>query len=153
MMATINFKQLAETAESTQTQEAMDALWRAVLSLEKWHFVARGPQEQPVPFSAIVNGKPFLMAFTSPDGARAFALRNKLDQEGQVSLLSIPSKSISYFTAFASQGVFGILFNDHEKGFFARRVQKLIRTQVAGFPGVKSFKVGRDLANSAARGR
>ena len=117
-MCETDFKQLAEAAESQQTRENMDALWRAVFSLEQWYFIARGNKDKPTPFASVVNGKPFLMGFTSTEGAQVFYARNKLDDGKSHGILSIPSRNTAYFTSFAQHGVFGILFNDHEKGFY-----------------------------------
>lgn len=117
-MTTVNFKELAEKAESGQSNESMNALWEAVFTLKEWHFIARGREEKPTPYVGIVDGNPFLMAFTSANGAQSFHDKNKLDDGRSHGILSIQTHNLDYIKSFYEQGVYGILFNDHEKGFY-----------------------------------
>lgn len=116
-----DFDTLATTAQASGSRDDMQRLWAAVYALDQWHFVARGAGQQIQPFIGVAEGRPMLMAFTDRGRAHAFAQANGLaDESGAVSVLSIAVHGCVEMAAdFARQGVFGILFNMRDQGFFA----------------------------------
>ena len=81
----VDFAALAEAAypeSGVGDRAALDALWRATLDLPEWFFlvhpdrVKRG--EDPFPFIAEVGDTGWIFAFTSENGAGAFAHEHEL---------------------------------------------------------------------------
>lgn len=116
----VNFDRLSSQCKNDDCRENMDALWSAVYKLKKWWFVKRVNKGVEVPFIGVVDGRPFIMAFTDEGRARDFAKSNKLlNEQGIADLMGFPTGTPDYYTQFIRNGVFGILFNNGEYGFFA----------------------------------
>ncbi|MCS5714558.1 hypothetical protein NVV95_08330 [Herbiconiux sp. CPCC 205716] len=99
---------------------AMDALWRAVYSLDRWIFIARGTDEQPGPYAGELAQGPMLFAFTTGDRARAAGLGAGLSDDEASRLLAMPLPSaIEWAASFAAVGVKGIAFDLPTHGYFA----------------------------------
>ncbi|MHB8765901.1 MAG: hypothetical protein ACYDA8_16420 [Deferrisomatales bacterium] len=116
-----DFDQLSQEARQSGSRAAMDRLWGAVYDLPHWHMVARGEGADVHPFIGIVEGKPFVMAFTDEDRAAGFArAQGFANAEGRVRILCLPIPTFLEAVPFyEEQGVFGMLFNSGEHGFFA----------------------------------
>jgi hypothetical protein len=118
----MDFDSLAAEAKQSQAKAraAMDLLWAHVYSLQEWCFIDRGKQGAPVPFIGTLEGKQYVMGFTDAERAAAFARQHLAQDAAHVPILSIPvTKASDYFSAFATHGIFGIMFNHNSEGFFA----------------------------------
>lgn len=148
-MAIVDFDLLSRTArESNAEMGAMNELWGAAFSLDKWHFVARGTAPDVHPYiasnAAIADNKPMVKAFTDTTKLDRFARENGLvDAEGNVAILSIPiASALSYVEQFAQHGVWGIHFNAdrQSEGFFG---------PLSGLAGMKRHLDATFFANKA----
>lgn len=99
----------------------MAPLWKAVYDLERWWFMPTGDRADPRPFCGVLDGKPYLMAFTTGDRARDFAIaQGRGDDDGGASAIAMPPKGVVEMApSYEEQGVFGIVFDHHVSGFFA----------------------------------
>src|SRR5690349_19746333 len=64
---------LALASRSAQNKVDGQNLWRAVMTLPVWYFIAQGQADQAEPMVASVDGRAQLLAFTDEDRAEAFA--------------------------------------------------------------------------------
>jgi len=110
-------------AASQNAPGAMDALWLATLSLEKWCFPNRREMKDgPRPFCGVVDGKPALFAFTDAARASSFAERNNLSDGGGPghSILEVPTRgAMELALSLRAAGVNLMIFNDGAGGYFA----------------------------------
>jgi hypothetical protein len=102
-------------------QAAQSALWRAVFELEYWVFVPQGEPPNLQPVVGVIDDRPMVLAFTDATRARdAAILHGIVGIEDSAELLAIPPDA---FTDAAGQyevlGVFGLLVNEGENGFYA----------------------------------
>ncbi|MFB2554880.1 hypothetical protein [Herbiconiux liangxiaofengii] len=106
--------------EQPDSFAAMDNLWRAIYSLERWIFIARGTLDQPAPYAGELPQGPMLFAFTTGERAKTAALGAGLSEEEASMLLAIPLPSaIEWAASFSAVGVKGIAFDLPAAGFFA----------------------------------
>jgi hypothetical protein len=112
------FDQLAQESKAG-TAEANNALWTATFSLSRWWFLPDG--DQPGPRVGVVDGRPFLLAFTSGERARQQALAwGMAGPDGSVNVLAItPQNVLGMSDGLRNSGVFGITFDHGITGFFA----------------------------------
>ncbi|HVX42872.1 MAG TPA: hypothetical protein VHC49_03255 [Mycobacteriales bacterium] len=113
------FDELAAAARSG-SDEANAQLWSAVFSLSRWWFLpdekSRGPR------IGVVDGKPFLLAFTSSARARQQAMAWGLApaDADRIDILAIPPESVLQMRdGLERDGVFGVVFDQGLAGFFA----------------------------------
>ena len=118
----VDFEALSATARASGGKDDSDKLWRAVFELGDWWFIARGTLEENNvrPYCGVVDGKPFIFAFTDGDRCSDYAKTSKLLAEGEsTKVMSVPTKGgVGWLLDFAGQGVFGVLFNAGENGFY-----------------------------------
>lgn len=99
---------------------AMDALWRAVYALDRWFFIARGEDDAPTPFAAQLEKGPMIFAGTTPTRVRDAGIASGLSEEDASKILAVPLPSaVDWAGSFAAAGVFGIVFDRTETGYFA----------------------------------
>ncbi|WP_432935524.1 hypothetical protein ACQPXM_20870 [Kribbella sp. CA-253562] len=112
------FAEAVRTDPSTANQEK---LWAATFSLERWWFVQRGEPTNPQPFVGVHGEQPFLMAFTSAQRARGFAVANGLaGADEQVEVLALtPADAVAQAPVWTQQGIAAITFDHGISGFFA----------------------------------
>lgn len=106
-------------ASRAGTEEANAALWRAVFSLSRWWFLPEG--EPPAMRVGVIDGRPFLLAFTSAERARQQALvwgMATADDPVDV-IASTPQGVLELLDGLRDSGVFGITFDHGLTGFFA----------------------------------
>jgi hypothetical protein len=117
----VNFDVLVNHLQAKNDREAMDALWGAVYSLPEWYFVPRGELPNIHPFVGIVEGRPFINAFTDHKLAHEFSIRQGfVSPDDTAHVLSMPVGGfIETVPSYQEHGVFGLLFNDGPYGFFA----------------------------------
>jgi len=110
--------QLAHAARSG-TMEANNALWSAVFQLSRWWCLPDG--DPPRPRVGVLDGRPFLLAFTSGERARQQAIAWGLaGPEDSVNVIALtPQGVLSMVDSLRGNGVFGIAFDHGITGFFA----------------------------------
>jgi hypothetical protein len=127
-----DFRALAAKAFPAQHQgerEDLNALWRAALDLEAWHFFVH-PKDvgEPYPFITVEGGKRCAFAFTSVDIAQYFAFENGFVKEEKSGVFCIEMKlpgAIDWIErAGANNGEFEVVhFNFGAPGFFCPAAQ------------------------------
>jgi hypothetical protein len=110
---------LAEAARSVQNKVGEQNLWRAVMKLRVWYFIAQGEGDQAEPMVASVEGRPQLLAFTDEDRAEAFTRHLESKKGGpRAGLLEMDvPDAVEYAKELESLDVETILFNNGEYGF------------------------------------
>ena len=112
---------LAQAVAADPSTENQEKLWEATFLLDRWYFVQRGEPGNPQPFVGVHQDQPFLMAFTSPQRARGFAIDNGLvpaDAEVQVLALT-PEDAVAQAPVWLQQGIAAITFDHGVAGYFA----------------------------------
>lgn len=100
--------------------QLQSALWREVFALDYWFFVPRGTPEQPQPLMLTLPEGPAVLAFTSPDRARAAAPERGLPPEVSERVLALPLPSaIESVAGLAQQGVRIVVFDYGLQGYHA----------------------------------
>jgi len=100
--------------------DAQADLWDALFALDRWWFIARGDLPDVQPLVADVDGRPMVLAFTSPERARQHGLARGLSDEEAGRLLALPSGGfVDDAVARERTGVFGVLFDVEGKGPYA----------------------------------
>jgi hypothetical protein len=110
---------LAEAARSVQNKVGEQNLWKAVLALRVWYFIARGEGDDAEPMVASVDGRPQLLAFTDEDRAEAFARHIQSKRGGEAPGLlemDVPD-AVEYAKELEALDVATILFNSGEHAF------------------------------------
>ncbi|TWD84287.1 hypothetical protein FB561_5462 [Kribbella amoyensis] len=112
---------LAAAVQRDPSTANQEKLWSATFSLERWWFVQRGEPGNPQPFVGVHQDQPFLMAFTSAERARGFAVANGLaaaDADVQVLALA-PADAVAQAAVWLQQGIAAITFDHGTSGYFA----------------------------------
>lgn len=100
--------------------ELQSALWREVFALEHWFFVPRGTPEQPQPLMLTLPEGPAILAFTSPDRARAAAQGLGLPPETSDSVIAVSlPEAIEWAAGLAQHGVRVAVFDYGVQGYLA----------------------------------
>jgi hypothetical protein len=112
---------LAEAVRTDPSRENQTKLWSATFELDRWWFVQRGEPENPQPFVGVHQDQPFLMAFTTAQRARGFAIENGLvAADAEVSVLALaPDDAVAQAPIWLQQGIAAITFDHGVSGFFA----------------------------------
>ena len=118
-----DFDALSAAAKSGDSAVDNNELWLAVFSLREWHFIAGGTvgKNDMHPYIGVIDGKPFVFAFTDWRKAGDYAKANNLTTgNGEANILSVPINGVvDWLLKMAEQGVFGVLFNAAGNGFYA----------------------------------
>jgi tetratricopeptide (TPR) repeat protein len=112
---------LARAAEGGGDLAAMTALWTAAFELDQWCFLARGDLENARPFVGVYDGQPFVLAFTTSERVRDFAVANGYASadDSTYSITMTPDAVVEVADAWAAQGIHAITFDHGVTGFFA----------------------------------
>lgn len=112
---------LAEAVGREPSKTNHERLWAATFALERWWFVQRGEPDNPQPFVGVHQNQPFLMAFTSAERARVFAVRNGLaPADAEVLVLALaPEAAVAQAPVWLQQGISAITFDHGISGYFA----------------------------------
>jgi hypothetical protein len=112
---------LAEAVRTDPSPENQTKLWSATFDLDRWWFVQRGEPENPQPFVGVHQDQPFLMAFTTAQRARGFAIENGLvAADAEVSVLALaPDDAVAQAPIWVQQGIAAITFDHGVSGYFA----------------------------------
>ncbi len=102
---------VAVAADASKANQ--EKLWRATFGLERWWFVQRGGPDNPQPFVGVHQDQPFLMAFTSAQRARGFAIENGLSPaDAEVLVLALaPDDAVAQAPIWLQQGIAAIAFD------------------------------------------
>lgn len=112
------FDRLAAATRSG-TMEANNALWSATFALPHWWFLPDG--DPPRIRTGVLNGRAYVLAFTSGERARKQAVAWGLaDPDGSVNVLAAsPHSTLSMVDRLVGSGVFGIVFDHGISGYYA----------------------------------
>ncbi|HEU4947103.1 MAG TPA: hypothetical protein VFT31_08125 [Kribbella sp.] len=112
---------LAEAVRLDPGSANQAKLWSATFALDRWWFVQRGEPDNPQPFVGVHQDQPFLMAFTSAQRARRFAVENGLaPADAEVPVLALaPDDAVAQAPIWLKQGIAAITFDHGVSGFFA----------------------------------
>jgi hypothetical protein len=89
--AVARLDRLAAAARADPADEAAAVeLWRALLALDHWILIARGDVAHPVPYAAALPQGPTVLAFTTPERARAAGVAMGLPEAEAGRLLATP---------------------------------------------------------------
>ena len=113
------FDALAEAARSVQNKVGEQALWKAVMALPVWYFIAQGTGDDAEPMVAKGDRRSHLLAFTSEDQAEAFTRHLEAKRGGpRPGLLEMDVvDAVGYAQELMDLGVDSILFNTGEHSF------------------------------------
>jgi len=105
---------------------AMTALWGAVYSLDRWYFMPAPPQAgaedgPPGAYIGVIQGRPFLLAFTSAERVLRAARETKLyPEDAEVEPLWKEREPAAEWICSISDPIEGVLFNlSGGQGFFS----------------------------------
>jgi hypothetical protein len=110
---------LALASRNAHNKVGEQNLWRTVLALRVWYFVAQGEGDAAEPMVASVDGRPQLLAFTDEDRAEAFARHIAGKRGGEppgLLEMDVPD-AVQYARELESLDVEAILFNSGEHAF------------------------------------
>ncbi|GJQ29878.1 MAG: hypothetical protein HBSAPP03_17620 [Phycisphaerae bacterium] len=115
---------LVEASQNGVNKTAEQSLWRTVLNLREWYFVARGAGDDAEPVIGALEGKSALLVFTDEERAAMFAKRRNMrasdargsardagSMEGMVLTMDVPD-ALAYCEDLANAGVEWALFNN-----------------------------------------
>jgi len=116
---TKEFDALSEAARSIQNKVGEQNLWKAVMALHAWCFVAQGEGDEAEPMIVSIKGTPMLLAFTDQDRAEAFTGHLQEKNPGpRAGLLEMDAAdAVSYVLELEVVGVGNILFNYGDHSF------------------------------------
>ncbi|MET0161808.1 MAG: hypothetical protein ABW204_04070 [Microbacteriaceae bacterium] len=98
---------------------AIASLWGAVLRLDRWYFIARGPEASPSPYVAQLRSGSMLFAFTSPERAAIGARNANLTEQEAARQLSVPlPRAVEWAASFTAAGVKGIVFDTPAQSYW-----------------------------------
>ncbi len=110
---------LAHASRNIQNKTGEQNLWKAVMALPSWYFLAQGQGEDIEPLIARVGGRPTLLAFTSEDRAQAFSRHLAAKQGGteRETLNMDVADAVGYCQQVFDMGVETIHFNSGDYEF------------------------------------
>ena len=114
---------LVEASQTGVSKTAEQSLWKLVINLPEWYFVARGQGDEAEPLIGALEGKSALLIFTDEERAAMFAKRRNMrasdtrgaardaaSMEGAVLNMDV-SDALAYCEDLAAAGVESALFN------------------------------------------
>lgn len=116
---------LAHASRNVQNKTGEQNLWKAVLTLPGWYFLAEGQGDDVEPMVARIGGRPALLAFTSEDRAEAFTnhLASKPSGVKRDVLNMDIADAVEYCQQLFDMGVETIHFNSGDYGFSSGMVK------------------------------
>ncbi len=118
---------LVEESRTAVNKMGEQRLWKAVLALPEWYFVADQPGDEGEPLIATIEGHPYVLAFTDEERASAFAAsRAARKGEPAAPVLSMEvADAVGYLRSLIDHNVIGAHFNNGKYSFGAS-TEKLI---------------------------
>jgi len=126
---------LARAAEGGNDLETLTALWKATFGLERWWFVLRGDLENPRPFVGVFDGQALVLAFTTGERVRDFAVAEGYApaDDSAFSITMTPDAAVDAAVGWAAQGIHAISFDHGVTGYSAPLANlESIRAHVRG---------------------
>lgn len=122
--------ELAQAARTDATTSNVNRLWQAVYRLDQWWLLPTGDAVDPRPMVGVVEDRTFLLAFTSDQRVRDFAVARGLEigerdgpgegpQDGVPAMSVTPRDMTGMAAALVEQNIAGILFDQGVNGFVA----------------------------------
>lgn len=110
---------LAQYVSGPEDQIGMAALWRAVMTLPQWWFIAVGPAGEESPAAAQVGDDVLLLAFTSGDRAREFAVSREMigEQDALDAIALTPQDVVDSADSYRQAEIHGLIFDAHITAF------------------------------------
>lgn len=109
----------ADSIAAPEDAAAQQKLWRAVFSLDKWIFIARGTDTEPTPFAGMTESGPSIFAFSTAERAIRAAAGFGIPAEEADRLLAVPLPGASGWVAsHAEVGVEAMVFDAGAIGAF-----------------------------------
>lgn len=110
---------LARQVAGADDHVGISALWRVTMSLDRWWFIAIGPEGQESPAAADVAGEVMLLAFSSGDRARDFAVsRDMIAPEDPLNAIALsPHEVVNSAGSYQEADIDGLIFDAHLTGF------------------------------------
>lgn len=95
-------------------------LWRAVVRLPEWFFIARGEPDRPRPYGVAFDAGPVICVYSSAERAQRAARDLGLAGESEsVPLMTVPMPAaLEWIQSFAAAGVFGIALDHPTLGHY-----------------------------------
>ena len=111
---------LAAQVTGPEDQVGMAALWRVTMGLDHWWFIAVGDTGAESPAAAEIDGQLMLLAFTSSERARDFAVRQQMigPDEDLHAIALPPTEVVESNEAYMSADIHGLMFDPHISGYF-----------------------------------
>ncbi len=102
----------AASIAAPEDVDAQERLWRAVFSLERWVFIARGGDDEPTPFALSTDEGPVIFAFSTAERARSAGIGFGVPDHEASRLLAVPLPSAAAWVAsYAESGVEALVFD------------------------------------------
>lgn len=111
---------LAAQVTGPEDHVGMAALWRVTMSLDHWWFIAVGEAGVESPAAAEIDGQLMLLAFTSSERARDFAVRQQMigPDEDLHAIALPPAEVAESHEAYSGADIHGLMFDPHISGYF-----------------------------------
>lgn len=95
-------------------------LWRAVVRLPQWFFIARGEADNPRPYGVAFDAGPVICLYSSAERANeAAASLGLIEEGGSTALLAVPlPAALDWMQSFAAAGVFGVALDHPQVGHY-----------------------------------
>lgn len=110
---------LAQHIQGPEDQVGMAALWRATMTLPSWWFIAVGEAGEESPAAAQVGDDVLLLAFSSGDRARDFAVsREMIGEDDPLDAIALaPQDVVSSADSYQQASIDGLIFDAHISAF------------------------------------
>lgn len=110
---------LARQVTGPDDHVGMAALWRVTMSLPHWWFIAVGEDGAESPAAAEVEDELLLLAFTSGERARDFAVSREMigAQDDLHAIALTPHEVVESADAYQAAEIDGLIFDPHVSGY------------------------------------
>lgn len=111
---------LAARVSGPEDHVGMTSLWRLTMDLEHWWFIAVGEEGMESPAAAVIQDQFMLLAFTSAERARHFAVENQMvaPEDDLRAIALTPREVVESATTYHEAGIGGLMFDPHIAGYF-----------------------------------
>lgn len=110
---------LAHDVQGPEDQVGMAALWRATMTLPSWWFIAVGDAGQESPAAAQVGDEVMLLAFSSGERAREFAVSREMigENDGLDAIALAPQEVVDSAHTYQAAEIDGLIFDAHVSAY------------------------------------
>ena len=115
---------LLESVRQDRSPATLESLWRGVFALPSWHLLVHGAPPAVRPGTLRIDGKAFLLAFTTRAAAESFLRGPCRDAHSADGILELtPEAAVTAMEsapAWTADGsIYGVLFDEGPSGFYA----------------------------------